>query len=366
MKQKDLIKKMLIILGVITIVAIVFFVVVAVIRGSSSKASYDKIRGDMVSAAKKYYDSLEVKLSSGEEMSVTTEELIQKKYLDDYSEKLDEGVSCSGVISIHNNFDNMLYVPKLDCGDAYKDITLVDKIKELEPVVTENDGLYGMYDSLVYRGEYVNNYLEFAGESWTILKINSDGTIRAIMNKNTGDSVLWDDRYNTSAGKNYGLNNYDNSRLKEYMDSLDYGNWILSDAQKAYVKPQSVCVGNRYSDDPNMDYSVECSQTSDNNMFGLLQVNEYIIPSLDSTCKLISEPQCTNYNYMYNRFGSTLMWTTTINSNRNYYAYAINGLPDIYYTNSKGYVYVTIKLDSSVLYLSGDGSIDNPYKIKEN
>lgn len=365
MKNKELLKKLLIMLGVIIIVFIIVFIGISIYRKSNSKFSYEKIKKDMVSASKKYYSSLEVKLNSGEVTSITDSELIKKGYLKNYSKKLDNGVKCSGKVTITNNFDQILYIANLDCGKSYKDITLAEKIKKDDENREGNDGLYEMFGNLVYRGEKVKNYLTFAGKSWSILRINSDGSIRAILNQNAGDSVAWDDRYNTQSGKNYGINNFKNSRIRDYMEELSKSTSIINDSQKAYVRPHDICIGERSIYDSNLDYSVECSEVDQNQMFSLIQVNEYLISSLDTTCSLISDMQCTNYNYLYNRFSSSFMWTTTINTGSTYYAFAINGMPDVYYTNAKAYIYPVIELSPEVIYSSGDGSYENPYKIIE-
>lgn len=365
MKNKELLKKLLIMLGVIIILFIIVFIGISIYRKSNSKFSYEKIKKDMVSASKEYYSSLEVKLNSGEVIYITDSELIKKGYLKDYSKKLEKGVKCSGKVTITNNFDQILYTPNLDCGSAYKDITLAEKLKMDDESRENNDGLYEMFGNLVYRGEKVNNYLIFAGKSWSILRINSDGSIRAILNQNVGDSVVWDDRYNTQSGKNYGINNFEKSRIRDYIDDLSNGTEILNDSKKAYIRPHDICIGKRSIYDSNLDYSIECSEVINNQMFSLIQVNEYLIPSLDLSCSLISDRQCTNYNYLYSRFSSSFMWTTTINTGSTYYAFAINGLPKVYYTNTKAYIYPVIELSPEAIYSSGDGSYKNPYKIVE-
>lgn len=365
MKNKDLLKKLLIILGAIVGVVIIIFIVILIYRRSNSSLGYEKIKKEMVTASENYYNDLKENLNSGESISITDKELIKKGYLKDYSGKLKDGVKCTGKVTIYNNFDNMLYIPNLDCGNAYKDVTLSEQIVSDNENNGSNGGLFDLYGRKVFRGENVNNYLTFAGKSWTILSINEDGSIRMILNEKTGDTTIWDDRYNSETGDYAGFNNYETSRIKESIDYISSSDILLNDEQKAYLKPHDICLGARSIYETNLDYSVECSNKINNQMFSLLQVNEYLIPSLDSSCSLYNDLECTNYNYIYDRFSSVFMWTTTINSGSSYYAYVINGLPDVYKTNTKAYLFVVAELSPEVVYLSGDGTYENPYTIEK-
>ena len=62
-------------------------------------------------------------------------------------------------------------------------------------VVTSGDGLYadtvtsGRY---FYRGANVNNYITFNNETWRILSIESDGTLKIVRNEPLDDAYQWD------------------------------------------------------------------------------------------------------------------------------------------------------------------------------
>ena len=362
--DNKLLKKLLIFLAIIIIGIIVLFVVVTMINGNNKNYSYKTIQNKLVVSAKKYYSSLETKLSNGEFLEVTDKILIEKKYLEDYSNKLNEGVVCNGKVVIRNNFENIMYFPYLDCGEAYKDKTLSEYILSNNEIVTSGDGLYELEGEYVYRGEFVNNRVEFAGKKWIITKINSDGSLRLISNNSAKSSVVWDNRYNINSDSYSGINDFNKSRIKDTLDELSSGEEFLTNLQKAYVIPQDVCIGKRDINDSSLSYKTECSQVYENQLYGLPQVNEYLIGSIDPNCNSITSDSCTNYNHFYNRYKNVNMWTLTYNDLKTYYAFSISKRPKVKTTKSSLKLFVTINLAPENLYLSGDGSFENPYKIK--
>lgn len=365
MEKKDMVKKLLILIGGIIIVLIIFVIIANVLR-SINKDSYalDSLRKDSKIAAEKYYSDLETKLVSGESIVVDIKDLVSKEYLNDYSEKLEEGIVCNGNVTIRNNFDNIIYTVNLDCGEKLKDQTLGDYIKNNESVVTSGDGLYEVDNSLVYRGEFVNNYVEFAGQTWYILRINSDNSVKLIQGTSSMDKLVWDDRYNTDKKTNSGINDYFKSRIKDTIDLAATEENVIKNSKKGYIMPQDICVGSRNESSTNKNESEECSVKDNSKMFGLIQVNEYLLASIDSACSGIDQNQCENYNYIYNRFDKK-MWTLNKVSDSSYLVYNINGVASTSRAATSGYLYMTVKLSPEVIYKSGDGTKENPYIIME-
>ena len=112
--------------------------------------------------------------------------------------------------------------------------------------------------------------------------------------------------------------------------------------------------------------SIECSKTLSNHMLSTLTVSDVITASIDSTCNSIRQSQCSNYNYLASRKISS-MWTFIADSDNSYRVYTSYKGKVLYKdTNDYYNLYVTVKLSPEVLYLSGDGSEENPYKIVEN
>ena len=213
-----------------------------------------------------------------------------------------DGVSCSGKVSVQTNGSDYLYIPTLECGDAYTTKSLKDAITL--QVVTQGYGLYQVGDSYIYRGELVDNYVQLDLSLWRVVKITSNGQIMLIY---AGDSILsgsWDDRYNSEVGYNRGINNYGTSRVRESLESLyesnDEDEAILSDDDRSKLVSFDLCIAKRTAADTTKDNSVECSETFSNQKIGLLTAADYMMASLDENCQTVLDRACQNYNYLTN------------------------------------------------------------------
>lgn len=366
--NKDLLKKLLMIICVFVGLLIILVVVVMIVHNASDrKISYEKIKSNSIEAAKKYYDELETKIEIGESKEVLISELISKGYMDDFSNKLENEVKCEGKVTIINSLEKINYFSTLDCGSSYKDETLYEYIMNNNEIVQSGEGIYDMYGRYIYRGEFVNNYVNFDGETWYIVDIEKDGTIRLVSSKKSlSSNVAWDDRYNTSTNNSVGYNDFEKSRIYETLKDLATDNSILSDNAKEKVLGQKICYGSRNENETNNSNSIDCSKTLDNQLFSTLTVSDVITASIDSSCNSVRQSQCGNYNYLSSRKISGF-WTTISDTKDDHTVYSVtNGT--VFYKNTNSYcnLFVTVKLPSQTLYLSGDGTIDNPYKIVEN
>lgn len=366
--DKKLLKKLLIIVGTFLGALIIFIIITSLIRGINNKKNpYEKIRSNAVDAAYKYYDSLEQKLNSGESLEVSYNDLVSKKYMKDYKSKLNDGVKCTGKVIISNNFDNILYTSILDCGKEYKSETLYDHIINNNEIVSSGDGLYDLYNRYIYRGEEVNNYLEFDNKVWYIVDIEKNGTIRLLDSTTAYDyEIAWDDRYNVTEGYTAGYNDFLKSRINETLTKLAKDNDIISLSAKKHVLPQDVCIGKRNQNSKDNSNTTECSETVKGQLFSTLTPSDIINVSIDPYCNSIDQNQCSNYNYLYNREIFNF-WTLTADPSNNHTVYySSNGILQTIDTYEYKKLYVTIKLPSETLYASGNGSEDNPYRIVEN
>lgn len=364
--DKNLIKKLLIIGGGFLGVLILFIIIVSITRSISNKKNpYEKIKSNAIVAAEDYYDSLKEKLNSGESIEVTFDELVSKKYMKEYSSKLNDGVKCNGKVVITNNFDNILYTAIMDCGKNYKDETLYDHIINNNEIVTSGDGIYDLYGRYIYRGEKVNNYVEFGGKTWYIVDMDKDGKIR-LLNSNASlkRNAVWDNRYNINKKGNYGYNDFEKSRIYETLNELEKD--TISEKSKKYATSQSICYGSRDLKSTDNSNSAECSKTLNEHLLSTLTVSDILTASIDTNCNSIRQGQCSNYNYLSDRRINSI-WTFIPETGTDYMVYySSNGV--VYHGNTNGYynLYVTIKLTPEVQYLSGDGTKEKPYKIVEN
>ena len=157
--------------------------------------------------------------------------------------------------------------------------------------VTEAESQYGYLckakdaygDSYYYRGDVTNNYVEFAGFYWRIIRINGDGTVRVIYDgtsahTNGDDSTdrqigksAFNSSYNDNAYVGYmygkiGASTYaethvntNNSTIKTYLDTW-YENNIKGTTNEQYIADNIFC--NDLSFDPdNSGTGVGTSET---------------------------------------------------------------------------------------------------------
>lgn len=363
-------------LGIIILSVFIVFIVGIILARIfiTSKLSYEKIEEKMRDEAIKYYNKHTELLPNTDDGEVTlnVQKLIDDGRMKPISKYLkDDSVSCNGKVIVTSNGDNYLYTPYLDCGKDYKTVTLTETLIDSSNIVSSGDGLYNMGDYYLYRGEYVNNYIKFAGQTWRILRINNDGTIRILQTENvTYDDqkeFVFDNRYNSEAESDVGFNDFNISRLRDTLNDL-YDSEMFSQNDKSFMVLKNLCIGARNWDSTDNSGAIECSvQTPEKYALGLIQVNEFLLASIDTGCNAYNDGECTNYNYLANIRGTS--WTMTpcityrVRTYKQFYMNRVISYTDTY--NYKGIKLVT-NISSHALYESGDGSEANPYVIKYN
>ena len=131
---------------------------------------------------------------------------------------------------------------------------------------TEESGLYKYTDSegtvtYSYRGLPEDNYVTFAGQTWRILRIQEDGTVKLISeNPLNYENTDYDDGSRTENGVTYRMilynntasseddNKYEGSNIKSYVDAW-YNNTMTSYDSK--IATNNYC-SDRYEDNSNM------------------------------------------------------------------------------------------------------------------
>ena len=97
---------------------------------------------------------------------------------------------------------------------------------------------------------------------------------------------------------------------------------------------------------------------------GLLTVSDYINASMDSNCTTATSRACQNYNYLAI---DTSWWLgTAVNEETNSEVFMVNSNGTVESTSASNYAYIrpVVYLNSRVLYASGKGTEENPYKIR--
>lgn len=349
--------------GIIVIVG-----VIALITSLTSKKtlSYESIVVELENAAISYFKSNSSSLPTedGASVSVDASTLTNGGYMNDLSEMVKEGVSCSAKVEVTKNGDNYLYSPILNCGDEYKTNKLIDVVMKNNPVVTEKDGLYKKDDVYVFKGEYINNYVSIDNKLWRIMDIDSDGYIRLIYaDKNIDEDYVWDDRYNVDADESVGINNYEVSRINETLNSETIINSYFSETAKANLVYKDWCIGKRSLSNVEINNNEECAEKVTNQLLGLPYVSDYYNASIDQNCKTIDDESCHNYNYLLNM--SLSSWTLTGTKEKSYRVYAVSSSGYVVTnTSNEKKIRPTVYISNNSLYASGDGSKTNPYTMK--
>ena len=350
--------KVTIIVFIILLVLVLFFWIMSLLKGK--KISYSKIEEKMVSATKLYLKENENLLPiDGDEITVSFDTLVKEAKLKELSKYTSKNVSCSGEVVVKNNSNYYSYIPFLDCGSEYKTETLVDHILTNDDIVNSDEGLYFIGNEYIYRGEYVKNFVNFGGQIFRILKIDSEGNLKVIQDE-TKNKYVWDDRYNIGKGSNIGINDYEVSRVA--LELSDLYDKTFTDDDKSSIISKDLCIGKRFLKDTTKDGSTECSEKLENQKVGLIQANEFLIASIDENCKETDSVACQNYNYLatYDRRWWTI--TPVAGTSSDIYEITPTTLEDRHASGTK-VLRMVIYLDKNVIYKSGDGSYDDPYII---
>lgn len=351
-------------LGLLGIIVLIILFVVIKNLFSNHNLSYDKLEDKLVTSAKKYYEVHKDELpSSGENKTISVDTLVESEKIKSLDNYISKDVTCTAEVKVYNNDGNYLYIPSLACGEEYKTTTIKKQLIN-SGIVDSGDGLYQYGDKYIYRGEYVNNYVRFAGKLWRIISIDTtDNTIRLLQNDTYSEDVSFDDRYNISADDYYGFNIFEKSRILESLEEIYANKEEFSDSEKALIIPKKLCIGSRSKDVISKDGNIECSTLTENKYpLGLVQVNEFLMASIDNNCNYSYDNSCKNYNYFSNMSGS--YWSITPASESSYLEYYISGVSRSINASEYYGIKLAIYVNGNVRYTKGDGTEQNPYIIK--
>ena len=241
---------------------------------------------------------------------------------------------------------------------------------------------FGGADGTTYyfRGNVTNNYVNFAGKTWRIVRINEDGTVRLILD----DSIDATDYKFNSNVNNYQYMYYSNSEIKSVLNTWydnnignnnNYANKIASGAyfcEAAKVKE----VQNYTSGSADMaiysSYIPDYSCVTDGNTKGLLDSAYKIgLITYDEVIRAGGYNTQSNDNYyLYKDFN---WWTMSsaatassgarvwriINNNAN----SIAGMMDEFFVNSSHRLRSVINLKADVT-VTGTGISTDPYVVE--
>ncbi len=371
--NSDAKKKMFRFMGIFVFVIIIGLLILYLISLMGGKHSYEysDIEEVMKKAAIAYFEDYPEYLpkESGTIVEVDSSNLVAAGKMKALNEYTKEGVLCTGKVLVEKSGAEYLYTPYLNCGDTYATIELYKKVLSNDPVVTTGYGLYSNNGAYVYRGEDVDNYVQLDNSVWRIVKITSNNELMMISDTGTPYAQPWDDRYNEERFYESGINQYSASRVKEYLEKIyenpshDDGEDLLSTVDKTRVLPFTVCSAKRTVSSETKNNSEECTEVLRDQMMGLLTLSEYMYASIDPNCKSSETKSCKNYNYLTKDFD---WWLVTANKDDSSTVFKVdnNGIAVTDNASTYSIVRPVILLNSKVLFNGGEGTKEDPYKVR--
>lgn len=369
-------KKMIKFMGIIVVVMLVILLIMFIASSLSGKKtdtySYSEIESVLEKAGKSYFKDHPEYLpeDEGDVVEVESTNLVNEGYMKDLSEyPTKDGATCTGSVKAEKESNDYLYIPVLSCGDKYSTVLFSTKVLDNEDTVTTGDGLYSKGGEYIFRGENVNNYVQLDKSLWRIVKITSDDEIVLISVDGLGYSNPWDDRYNEQFEFDAGINEYSVSRIKDSLDEIynisadSKYDPLLSKKDKTRLVSFDLCIGKRNPKSEGKDNSIECSKTYKNQKMGLLTLSEFLYASVDPNCKSTETKSCKNYNYLVIKDD---WWLATASTEDTCMVFRVkrNGVVEVEEAFSTSLIRPVIHLNSNVLYKSGKGTLEKPYKVR--
>ena len=251
-------------------------------------------------------------------------------------------------------------------GPVPGDTLTPEDIKEL--AVTQGDGLYkdeyedGKY---TYKGANPNNYITFNNETWRIISIGADNTIKIMRNESIGNQV-WD---------TFDSSNWDRpSDIKTYLNE-EYLTTIIANQDKIVSHTWSIGRVTENNSDLANQINDENGIQSQSVSVGMITISEYLRANTNTeqcggfSLNNTNNTTCRTTNWMQSIVPSGgYLWTISPSVNTGFYVFRVYGTAGnagrLARTNAdRSYgVSPTLYLSSDTL-LQGTGTQSDPYVI---
>lgn len=221
----------------------------------------------------------------------------------------------------------------------YKKTNIIPENAKLKDVITNQvnivysgDGLYKIDDyNYYYMGKEVSNYLYYSGRMWRIISIDDIGI--KIITDNSESSLVWGNNTN-------------------YLESNVY-KWLNEDKFLNSISNNDKIVSTKWCNTAIDINDYKCETTTEAKV-GLLTIDEYI--------------KSGGVNSYLNN--ETYFWTlNTDTNNKAYYVHSEGGINNEVSMDTLFYSYgirPVIYIDNNTPFLSGKGTIEDPYIIDNN
>ncbi len=225
-----------------------------------------------------------------------------------------------------------------------------------------------------FRGNVTNNYVSFAGQTWRIVRINEDETIRIVMQDeiNSNTNYAFNSNYN-----NYTYMYYTNSEAKTTLESWyqtnigSKSNLAKNVASGAYYCEQAKAKhDDRWtSGSANMilysSYTPDFKCSSDGNNKGVVNASVGLL-SYDEV--VYAGGYCGQNNNNYYLYNNTYFWTMSPAGFTGPYSsvWGVHATGYIDFYSAKGTIAVrpVLILNADTKISSGDGSKDSPFVVE--
>ena len=223
----------------------------------------------------------------------------------------------------------------------------------LTKVVSSGGGLTKIENSeleYIYKGESVDNYITFSGDTWRIIGISPQGEVKIGLFKTNG-SLKWDNgnssEWSTSSLNNYLNNSFYNELSDAYMISKRNHYIGRLNPEVAMDKPDVI------SNEMNATYSANV---------GLLSAVDYIEAPVDQcTTGIIGNETCKSWIYYYE---SWLINSPPSSYNKAYYIIPNGKIQADDLSSTHNYIPVVyLSPETEIIEGGGDGTMGSPYKL---
>lgn len=235
----------------------------------------------------------------------------------------------------------------------------VSLIGKEESVTNEGLIISSDVDGSVYyfRGDVENNYVSFADNIWRIVKINSDGTVKLVLNSefDVYEEYYKEDDYEFVESEVYeSLTEWYDMYLSYYDDFIDNGSYCND---FSITNSENYTYGAYTRIVSSFGASFDCVDEEIYLKIGLLTADEVIYAG-----GTISEENKNFYLYSVNAY---FTMTSAIIDDEDYYPFIVEDGQVVY--DSVGTVSFAIKPVINIIkdsYVAGSGLIDDPYTIE--
>ena len=386
----------------------------------------DKITTNLIYNYKNYYVTYGTKYTINEKTGKFT---ITDKKICKYSDNcINDAIKKYGYVYTNSYYGSSSNVMSDDSNKLYKLIrqdipvdnnsytiefySLSSSPYNYESTLSKTEDNYG--ESYYYRGGVTNNYINFAGMCFRIVRIQGNGSIKLILeDKNTtcenatgeysiGEYSYGVDKSNKNNYENYyrkmifinnnsttdtidkGFENFQTTKLNNVLNKLDYGSWCFDNSGYSDSKGTNKLTSfiDSYKEGTNIYYgantriatkkpSLKCNVSFNTKYYN--RKNMYVgTLTADEVIYAGAKYQEDNTTYYLNNGKSYTWWTLSphmftdkkdgedhiyhvlSNSNINCIACAVG---------YNSYVRPAIILKANTSYLSGDGTKTNPFNI---